>query len=74
MTKKQKLDNIIKMLSRKNHPIAKLELEFIKGLQELEGKDISKDENYDDLSNDEYFEMLADQVLWDLEVLGQMAE
>lgn len=71
--KTKKLDNIIKMLSRKNHPVAKLELEFIRGLKELEGKDISKDENYDDLSNDEYFEMLADQVLWDLEVLGQMA-
>lgn len=74
MTKNQKLDKIITMLSRKNHPIAKLELEFIKELQNLEGKELSRDSQYDDLSNDEYFEMLADQILWDLEVLGQMAK
>lgn len=74
MTRNQKLGNIIKMLSRKNHPIAKLELKFIEELQNLEGRELSNDDQYDDLSNEEYFEMLADHVLWDLEVLGQIAK
>ncbi len=74
MTRNQKLGNLIKMLARKNHPIAKLELKFIEELQNLEGEDLSSDGQYDDLSNEEYFEMLADHVLWDLEVLGQMAK
>lgn len=74
MSRNQKLNSIIKMLSRKSHPIAKLELKFIEELQNLEGRDLSKDEQNDDLSNEEYFEILADRVLWDLEVLGQMAK
>lgn len=45
--KTKKLDSIEKMLSRKsNNKIAKLELEFIKGLKELEGRDIDMEHEW----------------------------
>lgn len=74
--KTKKLDSIEKMLSRKsNNKIAKLELEFIRGLKELEGRDIDMDHEFDDgLDDDEYEHLVASAVLWDLKVLGQMAD
>jgi hypothetical protein len=73
--KTKKLESIEKMLSRKsNNKIAKLELEFIRGLKELEGRDIDMDHEFDDgLDDDEYEHLVASAVLWDLEILGQMA-
>ena len=73
--KTKKLDSIEKMLGRKsNNKIAKLELEFIRGLKELEGRDIDMEHEFDDdLDDDEYEHLVASAVLWDLEVLGQMA-
>ena len=72
--KTKKLDSIEKMLSRKSNKIAKLELEFIRGLKELEGRDIDMDHEFDDgLDDDEYEHLVASAVLWDLYLLGQMA-